>query len=467
MNILIINGSPKGKYSVTLHTSLYIEKHNPEHEYKILNVGQQIKLIEKDFSEAERLLKWANLIVFSYPVYTFIVPSQLHRFIELIKEREISLAGKFATQISTSKHFYDMTAHRFIADNCADLGLNYIKGLSADMDDLTKQKGRHEALEFFEYVQYCIGEDLCETPSVKTPAIKTEYVSAPAGSLEKTAAEIKENVEKSKGNLTNINKSDDKSLKRETVIVADLAEDDASLRSMIEDFRAVYPYPTRIVNIREFPFAGGCISCFHCAKDGKCIYKDGFDSFLREQIQTATSIVYAFTVRDHSMGSRFKLYDDRQFCNGHRTVTMGMSMGYIVSGNLDGEENLRTIMEARCEVGHNFLAGIATDTDGLFDMARRMTYAIENGYVAPQNFYGIGGMKIFRDLIYLMRGIMVADHKFYKKHGIYDFPQKKKGTLIAMILVGKLMNNKKLRKKLGGKINEGMVAPYKKVLEKY
>jgi len=31
MKILILNGSPKGKYSVTLHTALYLEKKFPQH----------------------------------------------------------------------------------------------------------------------------------------------------------------------------------------------------------------------------------------------------------------------------------------------------------------------------------------------------------------------------------------------------------------------------------------------------
>ena len=44
---------------------------------------------------------------------------------------------------------------------------------------------------------------------------------------------------------------------------------------------------------------------------------------------------------------------------------------------------------------------------------------------------------------------MRADHKFYKQHGFYDFPQKKRGTMMAMYLVGSMMNNAKLRKKLG------------------
>ncbi len=443
MKVIIVNGSPKGKYSITLHTCLYIEKKFPENEYKIINIGAEIKKAEKDPAPYINDLKWADLIVFAYPVYTFIVPAQLHRFIEIIKESGTDISGKYATQISTSKHFYDVTAHRFIEDNCADLGLRYIKGLSADMDDLTKEAGRVDAEKFFDYVTYSVNMGLFEPPSASV-----------AASASKTL-EYKRSFEEAE-------KKDGK----ETVIVADIMEGDNALSDMIEDFRAVYPYPTRVINIREFPFMGGCISCFYCAKDGKCVYKDGFDSFLREKIQTASSIVFAYTVKDHSMGAQFKLYDDRQFCNGHRTVTMGMPMGYIVSGDLSGEENLRTIMNARCEVGHNFLCGMATDADGIYSMSRKMVYALENGYVQPQNFYGVGGMKIFRDLIYIMRGIMVADHKFYKKHGIYDFPQKKKGTLIAMLLVGKLMNNKKLRAKLGSRINEGMVAPYKKVIDK-
>ncbi len=440
MNILIVNGSPKGSFSITLHTCLYIQKLFPDHSYDIVNVGQQIKKIEKDPAPALALLQKADLILFSYPVYTFIVPSQLHRFLEIVKESRIDLAGKFATQISTSKHFYDVTAHRFIQDNCCDLGLKYIRGLSADMDDLTKEQGQQDAKKFFQYVCYCLDNDLYEEPSVPGPSAPGSYTPSLREGHKKTG--------------------------RETVIVADLWPADSPLAAMIADFQAVYPYPTRIVNIRDFPFSGGCISCFHCAADGKCIYKDGFDRFLREKIQTASSIVLAYTVQDHSMGAQFKLYDDRQFCNVHRTVTMGMPMGYLVCGDLRWEENLRTIMEARCEVGHNFYCGAATDAASITSMARRMAYALENSYVQPQNFYGIGGMKIFRDLIYLMRGIMVADHKFYKKHGIYDFPQKQRGTLIAMLLVGKLMNNPKLRSKMGRQISEGMIAPYKKVLDK-
>jgi len=261
----------------------------------------------------------------------------------------------------------------------------------------------------------------------------------------------------------------EKSEANEIVIVTDCRAEDCRLSAMIERFCAVLPVKTRIVNLWEYPFKGGCLGCFHCAVDGVCIYKDGFDEFLRSRIQTARAIIYAFTVRDHSMGARFKLYDDRQFCNGHRTVTVGMPVGYLISGNYGAEPNLQTILEARAEVGSNILAGIATDhadPDAQIDrLAASLQYALETKPVKPQNFYGIGGMKIFRDLIYQMRGMMKADHRFYKAHGQYDFPQKQKGKILMMYLVGAMLSSPKIKAKIGNQMNEGMIAPYKKVID--
>ena len=180
-------------------------------------------------------------------------------------------------------------------------------------------------------------------------------------------------------------------------------------------------------------------------------------------------MVYAFAIKDHSMGSLFKLYDDRQFCNGHRTVTIGMPVAYLISGNYSAEVNLQTVIEGRANVGSNILAGIACDerdTDAQIDrVADSLMYALENKNTQPQNFYGVGGMKIFRDLIYQMRGMMRADHRFFKSHGQYDFPQKQWPKSLAMYLIGAMMANPKLHSKMDGKMNEGMLMPYTKVLK--
>lgn len=333
-----------------------------------------------------------------------------------------------------------MTAHMYIEENCYDLKMKYIKGLSLDMEDLLKKDKQEEIVDFFKYVVSAVKNNIYEVIPVKKEVNIPAYVSQ----------------------FTEVEKKQE----HEVVLVADLQEDDINLRNMIEDFKRVFPYKIRVVNIRQFPFTGGCLGCFNCATDGKCIYRDGFDSFLRDNIQTGDAIIIAFTIKDHSMGARFKMYDDRQFCNGHRTVTEGMPFAYIINGDYEAEHNLKTIVDARAEVGGNYLAGVGYNKETIIATSKKLAYAMENKLTMPRNFYGVGGMKIFRDLIWVMRGIMKADHEFYKAHGVYDFPQKQRGRMILMCLLGGLIRNPKIKAKMGNKFNEGMIAPYKKILDK-
>ncbi len=445
MRILVINGSPSGNNSITLQTALYLEKRNPEHSFTYLNAAQTIKALQRDFSPAVKALQEAELILFVYPVYTFIAPSQVHSFIRLAKESGVDLRGKCASQITTSKHFYDITAHNYIRDNCFDLGLNYMGGLSQDMDDLLKQSGQDTARSWFKHLIWCVENKVFERPVAHERKPLVEQVNVPQTQLEP--------------------KND-----KDVVILVDGSNTNSTLQAMVRRLQARLPYRTRVIDLGAFDFKGGCLGCFHCAPEGKCIYKDGFEDLLRNQIQRTSSIVMAFNIQDHSMGVRFKLYDDRQFCNGHRTVTSGMPMAYLVTGNLDAEENLRMVLEGRGQVGGNYIAGIATnqsDPDSEVDaLAKDLTYAIENNYQQSPNFLGVGGRKIFRDLIYLMQGMMREDHRFYKAHGLYDdFPQKQRGTIFKMRLVGMLMNNPKLMAKAGSRMTEGMVGPYRKVVD--
>ncbi len=444
MKILVLNASPKGKNSTTVHTALYLQALHPEHEFTFIPVGQRIKSYEKDFAPLHEELKKAELILFSYPVYTFIAPYQLHRLIELIKADGIDLSGKFATQITTSKHFYDVTAHRYIEENCCDLGMKVIRGLSADMDDLLTEQGQQDARNFFDQLIFSCEKGLFVTSPAKAP-VREKAVYQPT--------------------LPSVQKTKDK----DVVIVTNYASDDKNLQNMISDFRAALPFESRVVNLREFPFSGGCLGCFGCAVTGKCVYKDGFDEFLRTQIQNADAFVYAFTISDHYTHSSFKCYDDRQFCNGHRTVTHGTPIAYLISGDYTYESNLRMIVEGRSEVGGNYLCGVATDerntASDIQILANSLVFALEKKLSRPANFYGVGGMKIFRDLIYVMQGMMKADHKFYKEHGIYDFPQKQKKRILQMKMVGAMLAVPSVQKKMKGQMNQYIIGPYEKVVE--
>lgn len=431
MNVLVINGSPKGKNSITYQTIRFLQKKFPKDNFETIHAGAQIKLLERNMSDVCRAFIRADLIVFAYPVYTFIAPSQMHRFIELLKAQNMDLSGKYAVQITTSKHFYDITAHRYIEDNCKDVGLSVLRGFSADMDDLLTREGQLAVITYWNYIAHIIdyGKNKDERRQAKLPKSR-------------------------------------KNKKYHVVIVTDCEKANERLHRMIIAFRRELPYASHVVNLQDFDFKGGCLGCFHCAADGTCVYSDGFDDLLRHKIQQADSIVYAFSIKDHSMGSLFKTYDDRQFCNGHRTVTMGKPTAYLVDGELSREENLRIILEGRSQVGGNFLAGIATN-EGVGDTievcADRLAYALEHRIKVNENFYGVGGKKIFRDLIFEMQGFMREDHRFYKKNHFYDFPHKKAGRILLMYLVGALAKLP-VGKGIQSKMMEGMLAPYERII---
>lgn len=444
MKILVLNGSPKGKHSTTLQTARYLQALHPEHRFAVLPVGQHIRRYEQDFSPARKALAGADVVLFCYPVYTFLVPYQLQRFLELVRADGVDLTGKIATQITTSKHFYDVTAHRFVEETCFDLGMRVVRGLSADMEDLLSQKGREEARMFFQQLLFTCAHGGFLPPSPARPA------RAPAA-YQPTLPQ----AEKRPG--------------KEVVIVTCCGEEAPTLAHMVQDFQAALPYPSRVVNLQDFPFRGGCLGCLRCAVTGKCIYPDGFDDFLRTQIQQADAIVYAFPIVNHYTHAVFKCYDDRQFCNGHRTVTQGTPVAYLLQGDYRYEPNLQMVLEGRSEVGGNYLCGVVTDEAedipaALQSLADNLTFAMEHHLRRPANFYGVGGSKIFRDLIYLMQGLMKADHQFYKAHGAYDFPQKQKGRLLQMKLVGGLMAIPSLQKKMGAQMSRYIIAPYEKVI---
>ncbi len=445
MQIVVINGSPKGQNSVTVHSAYYLEKVYAQHHFTYFDVGQKIRVFEKNMADVKQAIENAQLVIFVYPVYTFIAPYQLHRFIELMKENKISLEGKFATQISTSKHFYDVTAHKYIEENAFDLKAKVIPGLSQDMDELIKKDGPKHLEEFFDKALYDIEQDFYQQ--------KAQYQKEP--------------ISPYKASCTMVNKT----LEKEVIVLTTQKPGQDSLTSMIEEFIRISPHRVRVINLHELRLDSGCIGCLQCSVSGMCIFKDRFDEFLRNEIHKTDAIVYAFEIENHYADARFKCYDDRQFCNGHRALTKNMPIGYILSGHYASESNLQMIIEARAQVGHCYMCGVVSDEvnpkQALIQMNDTLNYALINKPHVSKNFFVVGGSKIFRDLVYVMGGIMKADHEFYKTDGTYDdLPHKQKMTRLKMSLIGWLMNSNMMKKNMKSKMNEYVVMPYQKVIQK-
>jgi hypothetical protein len=127
------------------------------------------------------------------------------------------------------------------------------------------------------------------------------------------------------------------------------------------------------------------------------------------------------------------MFFDRAFFNTHTPSLSGKQIGFILSGPLSQNPNLREILEAYTEWQKANLVDMVTDEPGdsvqidsrLQALAEQLLFAAEKNYLKPPTFLGIGGMKIFRDDIWgRLRFPFQADHAYYKKYGVYDFPQK-------------------------------------------
>ena len=107
MKIVVLNGSPKGDTSVTIHSVKYLQKKFPEHDFNIINIAKRIKGIERrrgTFDEIIAEVSSADGVLWAFPLYVLMVPARLKRFIELIYEwgAESAFAGKYSAAISTS-----------------------------------------------------------------------------------------------------------------------------------------------------------------------------------------------------------------------------------------------------------------------------------------------------------------------------------------------------------------------------
>ena len=103
----------------------------------------------------------------------------------------------------------------------------------------------------------------------------------------------------------------------------------------------------------------------------------------------------------------------------------------------------------------------------LQSLAERLIRFSVKGYIKPHNFLGVGGHKIFRDNVWgRLRPIWQADHRYYKKHGWYDFPQKDIKVWILNPILMSLSKIPKFRKGFYANVKKFPAKRYGKLIEK-
>ncbi|MBT3255682.1 MAG: hypothetical protein HN366_04370 [Deltaproteobacteria bacterium] len=458
MNIIVLNGSPKGKISATMQYVHFIQKKFSQHELKIINISQKMPKIEKDeklFHEIIDEIKESDGVLWAFPLYFFLLHSHYKRFIELISKNDVKsiFENKYTAVLTTSIHFFDHTAHNYMNAICDDLNMKFVGSFSADMYDLVKEKERQRLLLF--------AEDFFEAIENKIATTKT-YKPLSYSDFEYIPGDAKDQIDI--GN-------------RKVTVITDSDDIHTNLGKMIDRFRKSFSSEVEVINLYNLDIKGACLGCCHCGLDNICTYQDQdeYIEFYNSKVKTPDILIFAGNIQDRYLSSRWKLFFDRSFFNGHSPTLIGKQMGFILSGPLSQIPNLRQILESHIGLQQANLVDFITDEyedstqiDALLqNFAKRLIRLADKNYVRPSNFLVIGGRKIFRDDIWgRLRFVFQADYRFYKEHGMYDFPQKDFGVRIknsTMMLLTKIPAFKKeFIKRLKGE----MIKPHQKILGK-
>ena len=85
----------------------------------------------------------------------------------------------------------------------------------------------------------------------------------------------------------------------------------------------------------------------------------------------------------------------------------------------------------------------------------------------PDNFLGIAGRKLFRDEVWgRYRFVFQADHRYYKRRGFYDFPQKNWRMRLHNAWLTLRLKVPKTRRQIRNSLPGFMVKPFLDELDK-
>jgi len=455
MQIAVISGSPKGEKSVTLQYVRFLEEAFPEHTFTVVHVGRDIRTIEQQEEVWYRLLatvKQCDGVLWATPVYVMLVPAQLKRFIELVGDRNAmeTFSGKYTAALTTSIHYFDHTAHAYLHGVCDDLGMRYVGFYSAHMQDLEKEASQEQLIQFFsDFLEAITEQRPIQEEFPLLPAISSHYIpKSPPVTVDTHGKRV--------------------------VILHD-AEPGSDLAAMVGELAACYADPIQVAHIQDSMMKGACLGCCRCAFDNTCIYDDGFRAFWEKYVIPADVLVIAGTIRDRFFSATWKQFFDRSFYNGHVPAFKGKQIAYLVEGSLGHLANLREVLTSLVMTEEANLAGIVTNEPGdpaeidaaLYALAERSVRLSDRGYIAPATFPAVGGHKIFRDEIWRgMRAVFKADDRYYRQHGLYDFPTRNYLQRISTRATSLIMSIPGIRREVVKNMPTYMVQPLQRSIEK-
>ena len=452
MNIVVIGGSPKGEKSVTMQYVQYLKNNADDTNFIEHFAAKNIRNYENDevvFNEFLLDVKKADAVLWAFPLYFALVHGSYKRFIELLFERKSMdiFTGKHCALLATSIHFFDHTAIEYMRGISEDLGMIVDEVHSAHMSDLMQKEGEAQLTKFWDIWRLKIKEDV----QAGRLSLPVKYASR---KLELSKTRV---ITKRKG------------LKVGIVTESGISENlDAMVACLDEEFAE-----TEIFDLSTMKILGGCLGCLKCGYENHCAY-EGKDEVIDtyRKLKDCDALVFAGAIRDRYLTSRWKTFIDRLFFSTHIPYFNQKVIAFLISGPLQQLPNLRELLTGFFEADGLTIAGIVTDEeDGIEKKIEGLAISLEryckDGYHPPRMFIGEGGHLIFRDSIFGgLRGVFVADHKYYKKNKLYDFPQKDWGTRLSGSMLHLMMKIPFIRREIQSNMPDYMIRSYAKTINK-
>ncbi len=107
-------------------------------------------------------------------------------------------------------------------------------------------------------------------------------------------------------------------------------------------------------------------------------------------------------------------------------------------------------------------------TSGVAALAACAAVSITSASIATRtrSKLGVAGRKLFRDEVWgNLRMVFQADHRYYRSHGLYDFPTRSLKTRVvegSMMLLTRIPS---FRREFQSRIKDQMIRPFRQVLE--
>lgn len=373
MKVAVLSASPKQQLSLTLQIVRTLQKMCKDDEFDICF----LKKVD-DCSEFEAKAKDADLVLILSSLYHFNTHGQLMRYLKGLHLPE----NKPFTYITSSGGNMDVPAHNYLRSYARQNGLKWIRSLSMLDEDVLAEHGREEVYRWFQYVKDMVMNKPLEAQSLKDTRISVLDCGDEAQETEAQALAIAKKYEDLGAKVT-------------------------------------------VYNLREKNIKG-CIACFGCYTNNKCVIKDDFEALADEIYKNSEMIITVSGINYNQFSTNYKYFLDRHVKFGRYGQDYEHTKAYVYCGEMDpmdlAELEQHTLVVD--SLGHDVFVGMYADTDeGIAQLIQESAYACINDLYPQRNTYTYGLSLQFANLAYRLQNMTPNDYEYFKAKGYYQMPQ--------------------------------------------